>query len=115
MNSRKKEFMAENMVLNKYLRYVISYDFLRLIMIIIVLCILILFVRQTKYTIIEEYEINIIVDDIGEGISRESYELSDTFIVSTSKEKYKSNITFVGTGFENGESRQVSLTREVEN
>ncbi|XP_034184315.1 lysosomal alpha-glucosidase [Osmia lignaria lignaria] len=101
-NRRKKDFMAQNVALNKYLKYIIPYDFLRLIMImiIIVLCILLLLVRQRKYTIIEQYEINIIVDDIDEK------KLSDTFIVSTVKEKYKINVTFVDTGFESGESME---------
>nr|XP_003707619.1 PREDICTED: lysosomal alpha-glucosidase-like isoform X1 [Megachile rotundata]XP_012150823.1 PREDICTED: lysosomal alpha-glucosidase-like isoform X1 [Megachile rotundata]XP_012150824.1 PREDICTED: lysosomal alpha-glucosidase-like isoform X1 [Megachile rotundata] len=55
-----------NMFSRKYFKYIFPCDLFRLILTIIVLCILILVVKETKYIVVQQYEINIIIKDIHE-------------------------------------------------
>lgn len=62
---------ANNLTLkNMFSRKCFKYDLFRLIVTIIVLCILILVVKQTKYIVVQQYEINIIIEDIHDDVDK---------------------------------------------
>ncbi|XP_060814039.1 lysosomal alpha-glucosidase-like [Bombus pascuorum] len=83
-----QQFVPKNKILDRYSKYALTYNFLKLIMFIILLGVTIVFLQQSRCIIIEEYEMDIISrnDKI---LQNTNYKLvNDSMILSKKENEY---------------------------
>ncbi|CAK9806680.1 Lysosomal alpha-glucosidase [Anthophora plagiata] len=107
MNAKEtKQFAITDVHLTNYFKYVLSYHFVKLAMLIALFGAIVVFMGQDRYIIIEKYVINIISGKDNKSLQNTNYELIDASIILTNNEKFEYDITFSETVFEIPDSTQ---------
>ncbi|XP_017791091.1 PREDICTED: lysosomal alpha-glucosidase-like [Habropoda laboriosa] len=96
---KTKQLATTDVHLTKYFKYVLSYHFLKLAMLIILFGGIVVFMGQGKCIIIEKYEINIISGKDNDSLQDINYKLINASVTLTNKGKFEYDIAFVETVF----------------
>ncbi|XP_031835185.1 lysosomal alpha-glucosidase isoform X2 [Nomia melanderi] len=93
--AKQRKHLTRNTSANTYLRYILPCDVIRVVLSIILFCALVLFIRQSRYVLIEKYRININSMHDNESTLETGYLLIDVSNTVVGNQGYQYDVMFM--------------------